>query len=75
MAVRPAGLSMCFAPIAETGQRSASTVAPTFDRRQMWSRSASSPSEMSMALVASPRSAWPSDTRGVGSYRRITASM
>jgi hypothetical protein len=49
----------CFAPIADTGIAASSTVAPTPDRRQMWPRSASSPSEMSIAAVAMPRSAWP----------------
>ena len=45
---------------------STSTVAPTPERRRMCARSPSSPSDTSMALLATPRNAWPSTTRGCG---------
>ena len=56
----------CPANNALRGTASGSTRAPTPDRCIRWPRSPSRPSLMSMALLATPRRAMPSATRGCG---------
>jgi hypothetical protein len=58
--------SGCDASTALRGTASTSIVAPTAERRSMCARSPSRPSDTSIALVATPRSAMPSATRGCG---------
>src|SRR5574343_797518 len=53
-------------PLGKCGNCTSLTAAAQFERSQIWPRSASRPSETSMAAVAMPTSAWPRATRGRG---------
>src|SRR5574343_1700902 len=53
-------------PLGKCGNCTSWMAAAQWERSQLWPRSASRPSETSMAAVAMPTSAWPSATRGRG---------